>query len=54
MYLVDNLIVNGDYGDFDSYMRDNETEEEFIERIKDKVLFYSEKERFVCYSLYVI
>ncbi len=50
-YVVDNLAVNGSYGDFDNYKKEGETDEEFIERAEDEALVVFEKERFVIYSL---
>lgn len=49
--IVDNAIVNGDYGDFDNYKRDDETDEEFIERVEDEVVYINTEERIVCFSI---
>lgn len=50
-FIVDNIAVNGDWGDFDNYKTHNETDEEFMQRVKDKVLYFNKAERIVCYSL---
>ena len=49
--VVDNAIVNGDWGDFDNYMDEGETDEEFIKRVKDETCFIDADERVVCYSI---
>lgn len=50
-YVVDNLLINADYGDFDSYKKENETDEEFIKRVEDDVMAIFPDERIVIYSL---
>ena len=50
-YIVDNAIVNGDYGDFDEYKDTDESDEDFIERVKDDVFYINPTERIVCYSI---
>ena len=50
-YVVDNAIVNGDWGSFDDYKNDDESDEDFINRVKDDVLYINEDERIVCYSI---
>jgi len=50
-YVVDNAIVNGDWGDFDEYKEEGETDEDFIEKVSDEVMFIDENERIVCYSI---
>ena len=50
-YIVDNAIVNGDFGSFDEYKNDNETDEEFIKRVQDDVFYINLTERIVCYSI---
>lgn len=49
--IVDNAIVNGDYGEFDNYKWDNETDEEFIERVENNVFYINAEERIVCFSI---
>ena len=47
--VVDNAIVNGNYGDFDSYKNKNETDKQFIKRMKKEDAYYiNEDERIVC------
>ncbi len=49
--VVDNIIVNGDYGDFDNYKNEDESDEDFISRVEDEVYGIYPEERFVIYSL---
>lgn len=49
--VIDNLAVNGDYGNFDEYKEENETDEDFIERVQDEVLAIFPEQRFLIYSL---
>ena len=49
--VVDNIAINGDYGDFDDYKNDDETDEEFIERVEDSCYQIFPEERFVIFSL---
>ncbi|MCD7779994.1 MAG: hypothetical protein LUH05_04910 [Candidatus Gastranaerophilales bacterium] len=51
MYIVDNIAVNGDYGDFDMYKRKNESDEAFIKRVQDDVLYINPENREVIFSL---
>ena len=50
-YVVDNAIINGDYGDFDDYKQDCETDEDFISRVADEVFYINKKERIVCFRI---
>jgi len=50
-YVVDNAIINGDWGEFDEYKEQNETDDEFVERLKDKVFYINLDEKVVCFSL---
>ena len=47
--IVDNAIVNGDWGNFDEYRDKNidETDEQFIERVKDTARFIDAEQRLV-------
>ena len=49
--VVDNAIVNGDWGDFDNYKNDKETDAAFVRRVKNKALFIDKNERLVCFSI---
>jgi hypothetical protein len=51
MSVIDNVIVNGDYGDFDNYKQKDETDEDFVARVEDEVYRIFPEERFVIYSL---
>lgn len=51
MTVIDNVIVNGDYGDFDNYKQEDETDEDFVARVEDEVYRIFPEERFVIYSL---
>lgn len=50
--VIDNVIVNGSYGDFDEFKGEDETDEEFIEREEDNCFQIYPEERFIIYSLY--
>lgn len=49
--IIDNVIVNGSYGDFDEFKGEDETDEEFIEREEDNCFQIYPEERFIIYSL---
>lgn len=49
--VIDNVIVNGSYGDFDEFKGEDETDEEFIEREEDNCFQIYPEERFIIYSL---
>lgn len=51
MYVVDNAIVNGDYGDFDEYKDKDETDEEFYDRMVDNCYYINLEERVYCQYL---
>jgi len=50
-YVVDNAVVNGDFGSFDEYKDAEETDEDFIQRVEDDVFYINMDERIVCFSL---
>lgn len=50
-YVVDNAIINGDYGDFDNYKQPYESDDDFILRITDSVLYINKNERIVCFRI---
>lgn len=50
-YVVDNIAVNGDYGNFEDMKYPGETDEEFIERIKDDCLYIDIENKFAIISL---
>lgn len=50
-YVVDNIAVNGSYGDFSEFMNEGETEEEFIERAEGEALAVFPEEKYVIWSL---
>lgn len=50
-FIIDNVLVNGSYGDFDDFKDENETDEEFIEREQDNCLEIYPEERFIIYSI---
>lgn len=52
-YIVDNLIVNGDYGDIDNYKDENETDEQYVERMlkEEEIIEYFPEERIVLFGL---
>ena len=49
--IIDNVIVNGSYGDFDDFKDEDETDEEFIARVEDDCIQIYPEERFVIFSL---
>jgi len=50
--VVENAINNGDYGDFDDYKYVDETDEDFIERMKQEDPFFIDiKQKVVCFSI---
>ena len=49
--IIDNVIVNGSYGDFDDFKDEDETDEEFIARAEDDCLQIYPEDRFIIYSL---
>ena len=49
--VVDNAIINGDWGDFDDYKQKFETDEDFIKRVADNVFYLNKDERIVCFSI---
>ena len=51
MIVVDNAIVNGDWGEFDNYKNDKETDDEFVARVEEDALFIDKNERLVCFSI---
>lgn len=51
MAVIDNVIVNGSYGDFNDFKDDDETDEEFIAREEDNCYRIYPEERFIIYSL---
>lgn len=50
-FIVDNAIVNGDFGSFDDYKDKEETDEDFINRVEDRVFYINPDERIVCFYL---
>lgn len=46
-YVVDNFLINEDWGEFDNYKQENETDEEFIERMEDKAIAIFPEERVI-------
>lgn len=51
MAVIDNVIVNGSYGDFDDYKDEDESDEEFIAREEGNCYRIFPEERFIIYSL---
>lgn len=49
--IIDNVLVNGSYGDFDNYKMEDETDEEFVEREEGNCMYIFPEERFIIYSL---
>lgn len=49
--LVDNFVHVGDYGSYDRYKRDGETDEQFLARIGNTPIKIFPKERFVIFYL---
>ena len=50
-YVIDNILVNGDYGSYDDYKHPGETDEEFEERVEDECYNIFPEDRFVIFSL---
>ena len=50
-YVVDNVIVNGDFGLFDEYKQEHETDDDFISRVEAEAFYINKDERIVCFSL---
>ena len=50
-YVVDNVIVNGDFGLFDEYKQEHETDDDFISRVEVEAFYINKDERIVCFSL---
>ncbi|MCD8208616.1 MAG: hypothetical protein LUD72_11815 [Bacteroidales bacterium] len=50
-YVVDNIAVNGDYGNFDNYKEEGESDEDFIAREQDNCMQIFPEERYIIYSL---
>ncbi len=50
-YIVDNIAINGDYGSFDDYKEENESDKDFIDRIKDEAIAIFEEERYIIMNL---
>lgn len=51
MAVIDNVIINGSYGDFDDFKEEEESDEEFISREEDSCYRIFPEERFIIYSL---
>ena len=49
--VVDNAIINGDWGDFDDYKQKFETDEDFIKRVEHNVFYINKDERVVCFFI---
>ena len=49
--VVDNVIINGDWGYFDDYKSKDETDDDFVLRNEDRALYLNQEERIVCFSL---
>jgi hypothetical protein len=45
MYIADNFKVNGDYGSFDDYLEDDETDEQLIEWLDENAYWYDAEKR---------
>jgi len=50
-FVVDNIAINGDYGDLDNYVHKGESREEAVERLKDSALFVDTDKNYVIYSI---
>ena len=52
-YIVDNLIVNGDYSDIDNCKNGDETDEQYVERMlkEGETIKYFPEERIVLFGL---
>lgn len=51
MAIVDNVLCNSEYGDFDKFKNEGETDEEFIERWRDNCYRIFEEDRFIIITL---
>jgi hypothetical protein len=49
--IVDNAIVNGDWGDFDMYKREGEDDEDLIRRLGRDAFFVHRGQKVLCMSL---
>lgn len=49
--VVDNVAINGEYGDFDDYKEEGETDEDFISRYEDDCVAIFPEDRFIVISL---
>lgn len=49
--VIDNVLYNGEYGEFDDYKEEDESDEEFIAREEDNCIAIFPEERFIIYSL---
>ena len=49
--VVDNAIINGDWGNFDEYKSEEETDEDFIKRVENNSLYINTEERIVCFCI---
>ena len=50
-FVVDNVIINGDWGYFDDYKLQDETDNDFICRNEAKALYLNQDERVICFAL---
>ena len=50
-FVVDNIAINGDYGDLDNYVYEGESREEAVERLKNSALFVDTDKNYVIYSI---
>ena len=50
-YVVDNAVVNGDFGNFDEYKDKFETDENFINRVHNNTYYINTDERIICFSI---
>ena len=44
MYIADNFVVNGDYGDYCEYRRDDDTDESFHKWLEDNAWWWDDEE----------
>lgn len=44
MYIADNFVVNGDYGDYCDYREDDDTDESFHEWLEQNALYWDDEE----------
>ncbi len=51
MAVIDNVLVNGSYGDFDDFKDEEESDEDFIAREEDNCYRIFPEERFIIYTL---